>query len=156
MFEREFEFTVHHPLEVCEERVLDMAKYGCFPQPIFRVSAQIISLKRDSFSQIYLRQPSRGRHRVVIIAAMEQVSDSMSKVSGVASVIGFPVIIWWSVSLTVIWIFLALYHQYWQLLCLAIGSGVLLVWSWIQAIYFRNRLIKRLENALTQQKKKKA
>jgi hypothetical protein len=61
MFERKFEFTVYHPLEVCEERVLDMAKYGCFPQPVFRVSAHVIPVKRDSLTEIYLRLPPRGR-----------------------------------------------------------------------------------------------
>ena len=92
MFERKFEFSVQHPLEVCEGRTLDMAKYGCFPQPIYRVSAQVLPVKRGSLTEIYLCLPPRGRFRVEIAGMIEQVNSSTSKVAGVATIIGFPVV----------------------------------------------------------------
>jgi hypothetical protein len=142
MFEREFEFTVNQPLEVCEERILDMQKTGFFvSNPI---STYIAPCDSDGDTKFYVS--FTGQHARVK-GSIKSISKLECGVSGVAYIEGFEFLL----MLTLIAAVLPIYKQVWWLVGLVALTCLLI---WLISIHHRNRLIYRLEKALNQPKKK--
>jgi hypothetical protein len=154
MFERKFEFTVYHSLEVCEERVLDMGKSGCVPSFLYPISSEVFSMK--GYSENYVRR-SLTRHNIVEIkAVIEEVDSGTSKISGTAIPKGFLAnIVYYFILAEFLTGMLATYSHDWHIMLLGTGfSLIIAVFVALDAVRYRNRLISKLENALNQPKKK--
>jgi len=154
MFEREFEFIVHHPLEVCEERILDMNKSGCFPPKLYRISSDVLSTKSEGYSEIYVETISnRGHHIAHIEAIIEEIDNSTSRISGSADARGFGSGIGLFIFIGLLWLFAAVVSQE-EYIFFAGFSFLGAIFVALQAVHSRNNLITLLETTLTQPKKK--
>ena len=158
MFEREFEFTVYHPIEVCEERVLDLNQSNRFP-PIFHlITSNVIPVKHGEYSEIHIRKSMGRGHFVQIEATIEQIDINTSKISGIAIPKGFQDSIVFLFGWAVFGMgFLSFLVHNWHMLLLGISFAIILgLVQAIQAINSRNQLIATLEATLNQPKKKRA
>ena len=156
MFERKFEFIVHQPLEVCEQRVLEMEKSGCYLLSFYKISTNVLSTSDASYSEIYLEQLLGRRNKVHIEAIIEAIDPTTTKVSGVAVPHGYQAVVWIYVCATCFLGILVMLNGDWYSTIPVVGfSFIITALFTIQGINYRNRLIKSLEKALTQPKKKK-
>ena len=157
MFERKFEFIVHHPLEICEQRVLDMEKSGCFSP---KISTDVLSTRHDGYSEIYVGYKwIRRGNRMYIEAVIKQIDDGTSHISGIAILKGIETSIYFIVTVSCFFgitlLFLRGWGEWREAIFVTVFFSLGAVYQAIQVIFYRNRLIKTLEQALTQPKKKK-
>jgi hypothetical protein len=153
MFKRKFEFTVYHPLEVCEERILDIKTSGCLMQLFQPISCEVIPVKHNSLTEFYLKKIlGNFAGQAELRGVIEVTGKNQCTISGSSQVRGMGNLL---VGFTLIGISIfieGLYDQNgWSI-------GLAFVWTslaWLQFIYYRNQLISKLETALTQPKKKK-
>jgi hypothetical protein len=153
MFERKFEFIVHHPLEVCEERILDMNKSESFLTITPRISSEITSSQED-YLEVIIRRIRTLDGQTKIEARIERVDVATSNVVGIAVPIDNLFM-----SYLVVGIILFLATTFWG--GLLIGIVILAFMMFLIAvdtawtIFWREWLIRKLEKTLTQPKKKK-
>jgi hypothetical protein len=148
MFERKFEFTVYHPLEVCEKRLLEVQQTGYFMSN--RISIRINAIEQSSFNVSLSK--ALGRDEVVIQAIISQLNSSTSRVSGVASTRGIFI-----VSSAIVGIIYFAATIYFSDALGLVGCGVAVITAallTIPSISSRDHLIDTLKNILTQPKKK--
>jgi hypothetical protein len=151
MFERKFEFTVYHPLEVCEERVHNMKTPGCLTRLFQPLSAEIVP--HEDYAKFFVFQSLGQRAGYARLeGVIEPISEIECAVSGVADVrnIWFMIIFFTLVGLAML--AEGIHEQAWWLIIFVT------IWyslMWLLHFHYRNRLIKTLEKALNQPKKKK-
>jgi hypothetical protein len=143
---------VYQPLEVCEERILDMGKSGCLMQLFQPTSCELIPAKHDTLTEFYLKKILGNlAGQAELRGVIEVTGKNQCTISGSSQVRGMGNLL---VGFTLIGISIfieGLYDQNgWSI-------GLAFVWtsiSWLQFIYYRNQLINILEKKLTQPKKK--
>jgi hypothetical protein len=150
MFEREFEFTVYHPLEVCEEHVRQMKTPGCFTRFFQPITADIVPY--HDYAKFYVSQSLGSRAgSAKLEGTIEPVSKSECVVTGIADVRNVAFLLVFFTIIAVTMIASAVREQAWWLIAFVTCWYSL---AWLQFIHYRNRLIKTFEKALNQPKKK--
>jgi hypothetical protein len=152
MFERKFEFTVPHPIEICEERILDMDKSGCFMQLFQPTKSNATSIKKDMLTEFHIvKTLGRLAGQAEVSGIVEATGKNQCTISGISQVRGMGILL---VVFTLIGLSVfieGLYDQNGWLI------GLALVWTplvWLQFFYYRNNLINMLKKRLNQPKKK--
>jgi hypothetical protein len=151
MFERKFEFTAHHPLEVCEERILDIEKLGCLTELFQPTTVVVIPYELGSITEFYIRKKlGKSAGQVEVNGIIEVIGENQCAIYGSSQVGGIGILL---IVFTLVSISLLIMGMYDQMLCI----GLVFVWTMLACLPFiqlRNRLINTLETTLTQPKKK--
>lgn len=153
MFEREFEFTVHYPIEECEERIKDLRVGGCllrFFQPII---VHLIASKNEPYSEFSVLQVlGKNAGYAEIEGHIKQIKYDTTIVWGKVRLRNILFILILFTIIAFLMFMEGVLSQTWFLV------GFVIIWytlAWLQFIYFRNRLVKILEKSLMRPKKKK-
>ena len=150
MLKREFEFTVHHPLEVCETRVSEMKTPGCLTRLFQPISTDIVQY--EDYAKFHIFQVIGQRAGYARLEGIiEPISETECVVSGIADVRNIWLML---VLFTVIGSVQMVGAIHNQILWMGIFVAIWYSLVWLQYFHYRNRLIRTLEKALTQPKKK--
>jgi hypothetical protein len=148
MFEREFEFTVYHPLEVCEERILDMGKSGCFMQLFQPTRSNVTSIKHDTLTEFQIvKKLGKLAGQAEIDGIIELTGKNQCTVAGRSQVRNMGILL---ILFTLIGISVLIEGLYDHNMVLVVLAFIWTPLAWLQFIYYCNSLINILQKKLNQ------
>lgn len=153
MFEKQFEFEVPFPIEICEERIDKLRMTGCLLRLAQPIRTSILHSKPKVFTEFYVRQTlGRNSGKIEIDGYLEAIDKGSTLVVGTARLknIWFTLIFFNVIFLSLI--FGGIHDRVWFTTGWGLAMGIL--W-WLQISSSNKRLINILEKALTKVEKKK-
>lgn len=153
MFEREFEFTVHYPIEECEDRIQSLKMGGCFLRFLQPITVHLFPIKDEPYSEFYVVQRlGKNAGDAEIEGSIKQIKYSTTIVWGKVRIKNIKVILGFFTLLAGAVFIEGIYRQNWWTITFAV------IWysfAWLMLFSYRNRLLKILEKTLMRPKKKK-